>query len=244
MYEKYLAVAVAAVQAAGRRQRESWLQPAVVKQRLRHDIKLQTDIDCEELIRAIIHDAFPDDAILGEEGGGEIPADTPAWIVDPLDGTVNFSRQVPHFCSSIAVQIAGTPVVGAIYDPIIDELYTAVQGGGAFLNGEQIYVSKVTEMAAANVGLGFAKSVETIAHTFREMQSLARTVHKLRVMGSAALDLAYVAAGRYDGFLEFGLHTWDIAAGILLITEAGGRVFLEPIGEYLWNVRADNGHLW
>ncbi|HEY3417500.1 MAG TPA: inositol monophosphatase family protein [Armatimonadota bacterium] len=244
MGETYLEIAVAAVQAAGALQREGWRKPALVRERLRHDIKLQMDVDCEELIRGMITRAFPDHAILGEEGGGKIPADTPTWIVDPLDGTVNYSRQVPHFCSSVAVQIAGKPVAGAVYDPIIDELYTASQGHGAFLNGEQIRVSAVTEIAAANVGMGFAKSVETIAHTFREMQTLARTVHKLRIMGSAALDLAYVACGRYDGFLEFGLRTWDIAAGMLLITEAGGRVFLESVGEYAWDVRADNGHLW
>ncbi|MHB9131930.1 MAG: inositol monophosphatase family protein [Armatimonadota bacterium] len=244
MNDQFLQVAVNAALASGKLQREAFGAPPVIREATQYDIKLQTDVDCEEVIRTQILHAFPDHAILAEEGGGSLSADQPTWIIDPLDGTVNFARQVPHFCTSIALYSEGRSIVGVVYDPIIDELYTTQEGGGAFLNGKPIHVSQVAGLTAANVGVGFAKSVETLACMLEEMNELARAVRKIRIMGAAALDMAYVAAGRFDGFMEFGLRSWDITAGTLLILEAGGRVQLSSCGEYAWDVRADNGSLW
>lgn len=239
-----ITVAIAAARCAGEIQRAQWRQPRIFREMTRHDIKLQTDVECEEAIREIITAAFPDHAILGEEGGGALDAGRPTWVVDPLDGTVNYARQVPHFCTSIAVQRDGRPVIGVVYDPLLDELFVAEEGVGAFLNDERITVSLAADLAAANVAVGFAKSVSTTTNMLAELSQLAHTAHKVRIMGAAALDLAYVAAGRFDGFVEYGLRTWDIAAGTLLVREAGGRVDLTPLDATTWDVRADNGLLW
>ena len=182
----YLSVAVQAARQAGQLQLEGMRKPVTVREATRHDIKLQTDVDCEDLIRAIILEAFPNHAILGEEGGGTIDDATPTWIVDPLDGTVNYARRIPHFCSSIALQIAGETVVGVIYDPVTDELYTTESGSGAYLNGERISVSNVTTVERAAVAMGFAKSMETISSMMQEMHNLVHIVQKMRIFGAAA----------------------------------------------------------
>lgn len=241
---QYLEVAIAAARVAGELQRQAYHGTLVVRETSRHDIKLQTDVDCEEAIRGIIARAYPDHALLGEEGGGTLPAAQPVWIIDPLDGTVNFSRRLPHFCTSIALQMQGRVVAAVVYDPLLDELFTAEEGAGAYLNGTRLQVSDTAELCAANMAIGFAKSQETIARGLGKLTELAHAVSKIRIMGAAALDLAYVAAGRFDGFIEYGLRTWDIAAGTLLIREAGGHVLLSPRGELSWDVWADNGRIW
>ncbi len=240
----FLEVAVAAARAAGEIQRRAFRGPLEVRETTQHDVKLQTDVDCEQAIREVLLSAFPEHAMLGEEGGGTLSPEQPTWIVDPLDGTVNFSRQVPHFCTSIALQVQGRPIAGVVYQPLLEELYTAEEGAGAYLNGTRLQVSETAELWAANLAIGFSKSQENIARGLGKICELAQSVSKIRIMGAAALDLAYVAAGRFDGFIEFGLHTWDIAAGTLLIREAGGRVHLTPRGELTWDVGADNGRLW
>jgi myo-inositol-1(or 4)-monophosphatase len=240
----YLEMAVAAARAAGAIQREGWRKAVTVREMSRHDIKLQTDVDCETVIRRMLGDAFPEHAVLGEEGGGMIAEAQPTWIVDPLDGTVNFSRQIPHFCTSIALQVAGRAVVGVIYDPLLDECFTAEAEQGAFLNGEPIHVSTAQGLEEAHIAIGFSKYVENIQRAVGEITQLASAVRKVRMLGAAALDLAYVAAGRLDGFLEYGLHPWDIAAGTLLVREAGGRVHVAAAPLDTWDVRADNGRVW
>ena len=240
----YLSVAIEAARQAGQLQLDGLKQPIVVREATRHDIKLQTDVECETLIRRLLCEAFPDHTILGEEGGGEIDAQVPTWIVDPLDGTVNYSRRLPHFCTSIALQIADEIVAGVVYAPVTGEMFTAEAGAGAYLNGERISVSAVDSLERAIITMGFSKSVETLTYMLTEMNDLAHAVQKIRILGAAALDLAYIADGRLDGFIEYGLRSWDIAAGILLIREAGGHVDLSPVGKYSWNVRADNGKLW
>ncbi len=241
---EYLEVAIAAARVAGELQRQAYHGTLVVRESSRHDIKLQTDVDCEEAIRGVVLQAFPDHAVLGEEGGGTLPADRPAWIIDPLDGTVNYSRRLPHFCTSIALQVQGRVIAAVVYHPLLDELYTAEEGAGAYLNGTRLHVSDTAELWAANMAIGFAKSQETIARGLGKINELAQSVSKIRIMGAAALEMAYVAAGRFDGFIEYGLRTWDIAAGTLLIREAGGRVLLIPRGELAWDVWADNGRIW
>ncbi|HEX2949796.1 MAG TPA: inositol monophosphatase family protein [Armatimonadota bacterium] len=240
----YLTVAIEAARQAGQIQREGMHRPVHIREATRHDIKLQTDVDCEQRIRAILTSAFPQHAILGEEGGGDIQPDIPTWIVDPLDGTVNYARRIPHFCTSIALYLHGEPVVGVVYAPVTDELYTAEHGSGAFLNGERIHVSDTARLAEATVAIGFAKSVDTLTSMMNEMADLVPSVQKVRIFGAAALDMAYVSVGRLDGFIEYGLRSWDIAAGTLLIREAGGNVQLTPVGTYCWDVRANNNRIW
>lgn len=239
-----LDVALAAARMAGAMQRDGLHRPVEVLKVLRHDIKLAMDVACEEAIRAIIREAFPDHAILGEEEGGAIAEDRPTWIIDPLDGTSNYSRRIPHFCTSIAVQQGNRALAGVVYDPVREELFHAVEGGGAFLNGEPIRVSETTDMGMAILAVGFSKSVEAMERTLADVRKLRRRVHKFRILGAAALDLAYVACGRLDGFIEYGLHTWDIAAAGLLIREAGGQIGLTDAGTHLWHVSAQNGRLW
>lgn len=240
---EFLEVAVEAVRTAGAIQRANLKRPIKVRAATHHDVKLQTDVDCEEAIRALLQRAFPDHAILGEEGGGAIAADVPTWIVDPLDGTANYARRLPFFCASVALQVDGKVVAGAVYQPITDELFTATVGGGAYLNGTPIAVSTIDNLGEAVVAVGCGKSTPTIDGLVESVQRLAYATHKIRILGAAALELCYLAAGRIDGFLERGLRTWDIAAGSLLVTEAGGRCRLTPAGEYAWDVLADNGRL-
>ncbi|OPZ85690.1 MAG: Inositol-1-monophosphatase [bacterium ADurb.Bin429] len=239
-----LEVAIAAAREAGALQREGLGKPIEVRKMLRHDVKLEMDVNCEELIRRRVTEAFPDHAILGEEEGGAVSPDAPTWIVDPLDGTANYSRRIPHFCVSIAVQQEDQTLLGVVYDPVRDELFHAVTNGGAFLNDNPIHVSEIATMEMAILAVGFSKTVTAMERTLSDVRKLRRRVHKFRIFGAAALDLAYVAAGRLDGFIENGLCTWDIAAGTLLIREAGGVVALTPLGKNQWDVQAQNGKLW
>lgn len=239
-----LKVAIDAARRAGELQRDGLRRPIEVKKVLRHDIKLAMDVACEEAIRAMIVAAFPNHAILGEEKGGVLAEDRPTWIIDPLDGTANYSRRIPHFCVSIGVQQGDRALLGVVYDPVREELFHAVAGEGAYLNGEPLHVSDTAEIGMAMLAVGFSKTVEAMERTLGDIRKLRKRVHKFRILGAAALDLAYVAAGRLDGFIEYSLHTWDIAAGMLLIREAGGTVALTPTGSHIWDVRAHNGKLW
>ena len=240
---EYVNTAVDAAMQAGALLRSGLSRPQTVREATQHDIKLQIDVDCETLIRSIILERFPDHALLGEEGGGLIETERPLWNIDPLDGTVNYAHGLPHFCISIALQIAGETVLGVIYDPVVNELFAAERGHGATLNGRPISVSATRQLHQAVLALGFAKSVHTMEVMLREMHGLLPSIHKARILGAAALDLAYVAAGRIDGFIEYGLQIWDIAAGALLVREAGGRVQMAITPQQCWDVRADNGLL-
>jgi myo-inositol-1(or 4)-monophosphatase len=146
------------------------------------------------------------------------------WVVDPLDGTTNYAHGFPHFAVSIGVEVEGARTCGVIFDPLRDELWSAERGGGAFLNGRRIRVSATRELGRALLGTGFAYDVHGSADT--SLEYFARFIRRARAVrraGSAALDLAYVACGRFDGFWELQLHPWDVAAGLLLVEEAGGR---------------------
>jgi myo-inositol-1(or 4)-monophosphatase len=190
-------------------------------------IDLVTEVDhaCEALIVERIHAARPKDAILAEEGGGEDRAGASwRWVIDPLDGTMNFAHGYPRFCVSIGVQRDGRGEVGVVYDPLLDELFAAERGQGATRNGRPIRVSRVDALGRALLATGFAYDVhrsidDNIAHFAR----FVKRARGLRRDGSAALDLCYVAAGRFDGFWELKLHAWDVAAGNLIVEEAGGR---------------------
>jgi myo-inositol-1(or 4)-monophosphatase len=190
-------------------------------------IDLVTEVDhaCEELIVGALQRERPDDAIVAEEGGGGDRADAEwRWIIDPLDGTVNYAHGYPRFCVSIGVEHRGERSVGVVYDPLLDEEYFAVSGRGALLNERRIEVSKREKLADALMATGFAYDVRNnVRDNVDHFASVVKRARALRRDGSAALDLCYVAAGRFDGFWELQLHPWDVAAGLLIVEEAGGR---------------------
>jgi len=190
-------------------------------------IDLVTEVDhaCEALIVDGIRERRPDDAILAEEGGGsDHPSAHWRWIIDPLDGTTNFAHGYPRFCVSIGVEHQGVATVGVVYDPLLDELFSAVRGGGARLNGRPLRVSAETRLDHAMLSTGFAYDVHSSTDdNLDHFAVFAKTVQAIRRDGSAALNLCYVAAGRFDGFWELKLRPWDVAAGILIVEEAGGR---------------------
>ena len=184
------------------------------------------DEEAEKAIVEIIHSRYPDHSILGEEQGLKGDESDYLWIIDPIDGTTNYIHSFPVYCVSIALKIKGRLEVAVIYDPSRQELFTAIRGMGALLDGRKIRVSKQRTLQGALLGTGFPYRDQ---HDWLEVYldifiDFTRIVGAIRRPGSAALDLAYVASGRYDGFWEFGLKPWDVAAGVLLIQEAGGLV--------------------
>jgi myo-inositol-1(or 4)-monophosphatase len=220
-----------------------------------HDIKLELDVRCQRLIDRTLRGAFPQTALLGEEGvSGK--SDSPyRWVVDPIDGTVNFAYGIPHASVSIALQtrIADfgsrsssraepyRTVLGVVYDPFTDELWTAMRGQAARLNGRVIHVSRRRKLADCVVSIGFAKSRQSLERALPYFIWLARRVRKIRMLGSAALGLTYVATGRLDAYIERGIYLWDIAAGGLIIECAGGKFWREPTEPGRYRMIASNG---
>jgi len=190
------------------------------------DLVTEVDVEVERMFRSLIEERFPAHQVLGEEFGGasEIPAGS-CWVFDPIDGTTNFAHGLPIFCSSVALEVNGRAEVAAVYDPCRRELFTAERGGGAQLNGRPIRVSRAAALVDAMLVTGFPydvhQRVDEIVGLFAAFVGRARAVRRL---GSAAIDLCYVAAGRLDGFWESDLKPWDIAGGALIVEEAGGRI--------------------
>lgn len=198
-----------------------------VREKGRADLVTEVDEAAERVIVGIIQDAFPDDVIIAEESRANATGGhRRRWIVDPVDGTVNYVHGHPFACVSIAFADAGGPAVGVVQAPFLAEIYHATRGGGAWLNSSPIEVSRVASGDAALLGTGFPfrKGKGNLEAYFTMVSRMVRASHGVRRAGAAALDLAYVAAGRLDAFFEIGLSSWDVAAGILLVTEAGGRV--------------------
>jgi myo-inositol-1(or 4)-monophosphatase len=194
-----------------------------VEEKARLDFASEVDRLAEAEIVRELRRAFPDHAIVGEESGASGKSDK-VWVVDPLDGTHNYLRGFPHFCVSIGFLDHGDPVHGVIYDPLRDELYTASRGDGAFLNDRRIRVSKREHLAGALLCTGFPfRQRQHLDAQLGMTRALLQDAEDFRRTGSAALDLAYVAAGRLDGFFEIGLKPWDMTAGCLLVREAGGH---------------------
>jgi len=191
----------------------------------KHNIVTQFDIASEKLLRERLFDLVPDSSFLGEEGGEHIGDVDLTWIVDPLDGTVNFSHGIPIFCVSLAAQVSGVTQVGVIYHPLLDELFTASVGNGAYLNGSRLSVSATPDVDSSILVTGFPYNVNTNPlNCIDQFSAIVSRGIPVRRLGSAALDLAYTAAGKFDGFWEVALHAWDMAAGALLVEEAGGKV--------------------
>ena len=224
--KQYLDAAENAARAAGKLLRENFQGRKRVKSVAAHDIKLEIDVEAQELIGTLLLEEFPGHALYGEEGIVGDQSSEYQWIVDPLDGTVNYFYRIPHFCVSIALRRQKDIVVGVIYDPIRSEMWTVRQGDVSKLNGAPIHVSDRADLAEAVISIGLAKTGETINKNFPLLQQMIHRVRKCRVLGSAALDMAYVACGRFDAYVETGISLWDIAAGSLLVENAGGTVDL------------------
>jgi myo-inositol-1(or 4)-monophosphatase len=263
-----LSDAVKAARAAGKIMRDNWLKPKRVNLADAHDIKLELDVRCQKTIGKILRAAFPKIPLLGEE---EISGDMDAefrWVVDPIDGTVNYFFGMPHAAVSIALQSKSderqvtsdrkrtraemlvthhsshVTVLGVIYDPFTDEIWTATRGGKTKLNGKIVRVSKRSRVGDSVVAMGFSKSKENLEKSIPHLNRLARQAKKIRLMGSAALELAYVACGRLDLYVERRINLWDMAAGGLMVECSGGE-FYAPLakGKFRHAMVADNGLL-
>jgi len=171
-----------------------------------------------------LRQAFPDHSILSEESPELLTGSPYKWIIDPIDGTTNFAHAFPFFCVSIGLEHHGRIVAGVVYDPMRDELFTAEAGRGARLNGKRIMVSDVTSLSRSFLATGFSYGITRKDRNIRHFKKLLLSTMAIRRAGSAALDLCYVACGRFDGFWELNLHPWDSAAGMLIVEEAGGKV--------------------
>jgi len=240
--------AITAAQAAGERLRHAFGSELRVTEQFAHDIKIAADKECQDLIYQILLDHFPKSKCIGEEGdSGDLgdPKGEIEWIVDPIDGTMNLAHNIPHFCVSIAAREAATQkiLLGVIYDPLRNELFTAERGSGTYLNGVRMKVSTRTKLSEAVLAVGFAKSQDSIDHCLKLYQYYGSAARKLRAMGSAALDLAYVATGRLDAYIEQGVNLWDVAAGIVLVEEAGGVVEIEIKAKTKYKVCAHSGRI-
>jgi myo-inositol-1(or 4)-monophosphatase len=246
----FLATAVESVIRAGEIQMAHFGTDLRVDKKGAIDLVTEIDLRVEREFRALIESRFPEHVVLGEEFSAvedrnEVPEF--CWVFDPVDGTTNYAHALPIFCSSLALEIRGVPSVAAIYDPSRRELFTAERDQGAWLNGAPLRVSTATTLIDSLLCTGFPYSVqrdaEALVGLFGEFLKVSRAVRRL---GSAAIDLAYVAAGRLDGFWEQSLHPWDVAAGALIIQEAGGRVTDLVGGPYssrAGNLVATNGHI-
>lgn len=230
MNDRFIATAIDAAMTAGGFLRERFGQPHDVRHKGTVDLVTEADRGAEELIVSRIRAEFPNHRLLGEEGTARLPLDDAdrgspyGWIVDPLDGTTNFAHSVPHFAVSIGLEEGGEPLVGVVYDPIRDEMFVAERGKGATCNGAPLAVSSATELIDAILATGFAYDLTRRAHQAVAWRHFLPRVQAIRQTGSAALDLCYVAAGRFDGFWEWGLAPWDMAAGALMVIEAGGSI--------------------
>lgn len=197
------------------------------------DLVTEVDKKCEARIIEIIHSIFPDHNVLGEEGGDQHKKSDYVWIVDPIDGTVNYAHSVPIFCVSIAVEYKGEVILGVVYSPKTREKFYAEKGKGAFLNDRQINVSKIDLLKDSLLVTGFPYgSKDNYDHCIDHFVNFIKLGLPIRRLGSAALDICYLAAGRFEGFWEVNLNAWDVAAGYLILLEAGGKVSNFEGGQY------------
>ena len=268
--KRALATAVTAARFAGKMMRDNLRETKKINEATQHDIKLELDVRCQKRIERELRRVFPTIPILGEEGILGDPEASVRWVVDPIDGTVNFSYGIPHACVSIALQnrvssfefrVSGSrkrpakletrnakpeasefhSIVGVVYDPFTDEMWTAIRGQSARLNGKVIHVSQRKKLNEAIVALGFAKQSTTMNRMLPTLNGLIHRVRKIRIMGAAALSLVYVATGRMDAYIEYGLRLWDIAAGGLIVECAGGKFWRQAVeGRYTYEILASN----
>lgn len=243
--DRYLQVAIAAAKEAGRIQMEHFGHSHPVEYKGEFNPVTEIDKLCERTINQMIVDAFPDHDLLTEESDFKGKGSPHKWIIDPIDGTTNYLHGYPCFCVSIGLEVEGEVKLGVVYNPVLDELFHAQKGKGSFLNGNRISVSKSDRLRRSFLSTGFPydvqKNPDLYLHYFR--QFITRSF-AIRRPGSAAIDLCYLAAGRFDGFWELKLHPWDVAAASLMVTEAGGRATDfegRPFSIYFDEILATNG---
>jgi myo-inositol-1(or 4)-monophosphatase len=249
VHPQYLATAVDAVVRAGEIQIGRFGSQVKIEKKGTIDLVTDVDVEVERMFRALIAERFPDHDVLAEEMGDTGTGARYRWVFDPLDGTTNYAHGIPIFCSTVALEIDGVPTVAAVYDPNRRELFTAERGVGAWLNGAPLHVSESRALVDAVLVTGFPYDIREPAR-MREILGLftgflgeARAIRRL---GSAAIDLCWVAAGRMDGFWEQALKPWDVMGGALIVQEAGGRVTGldgSPWDAYAGHVLATNGHI-
>ncbi len=223
MYAAYLSAAGEIAREAGALLLRHFERRVTVEYKGEYDLVTDADRASENLIVERLHSRYPSHSVVAEEGSGTDRKSEFVWYVDPLDGTTNFAHGYPMWAVTLALEIAGETVVGVVYDPVRDEFFSAERGAGAWLNHRRIHVSRVGKLAESLLATGFPsrkRHEDVNVYFFHQTAMLA---HGVRRGGSAALDLCYVACGRLDGFWEFRLNPWDIAAGLLLVAEAGGR---------------------
>ena len=236
-------IAIAACKASGSILRENFRRDLKVDAREHHDVKLEVDRLCEERIKGIISASYPDHGFLAEESGRSDRPSEYTWIIDPLDGTANYFRGIPHYSVSIALQKKDEIILGAVYDPYKNDLFLAERGQGVTLNGIPVLVSEVERMEEGYITVGFMKTESSIKKGLHALDLLSRQVSKVRMTGSAALDICYVACGRFDAYIEYLVNMWDIAAGILMVEESGGSIEYKISPEGGYEVLATNGRL-
>ena len=232
--DEYLRVCETAVRTGGR-VLQDWVGRIEVCKKGPADLVTQADLASQEAVRRTVLGAFPEHCLLGEEKGpDEIPADRAEfrWIVDPLDGTTNYVHGVPHYCVSLALEHNGDLQVGAVFDPILDECFTAAVGRGSLLNGRPIHTSEVSLLSEGLAAVGFPPSVSPDSPDLKMFLKMVGRCQAIRRTGSAALNLCYLAAGRFDLAWSYSTNVWDVAAGVLIIREAGGWITSPSGGDF------------
>jgi myo-inositol-1(or 4)-monophosphatase len=240
-----LNIAIEAARLAGQALRDRYNKPHQVTFKGVIDMVTEMDRLSESLVTGMLRNAYPDYGILGEEGSKSTEPYTSRWIIDPLDGTTNYKNNYPLFGVSIGLEKQGEIVVGVVYNPVLDEMFSAEKGKGALLNGSPIHVTDTPELGKSLVATGFPYDAWTSpANNCAELERFVKSVISLRSDGSAALDLCHIACGRLDGYWELDLEPWDMAAGALIVQEAGGRVTQvngEPFSHLKRSILANNG---
>jgi len=240
-----LKLALEAATKAGELLRSHFGEDSAVDESSHHDIKLALDRESQQLITNILLGARPDDALYGEEGIAGKEDASRQWIVDPIDGTVNYFYNIPHFCVSLALRVDGEIILGVIHDPMMQETWTVEKGSPARLNGKVIQASAREKLEEAVLFVGCGKDEDALGTGLERFRKGSLRARKMRMMGSAALGMAYIACGRLDAYVESRISIWDIAAGQLLVQTAGGKVELTPVEgrSDVWSIVASNGKI-
>jgi len=242
--DRLLACAEAAARAGGAHALKHTHRRRIVAETFAHDVKLKLDRECQDVAERVIRKHFPQAVILGEESTVAPAAADMLWIIDPIDGTVNYFHGLPLWCCSVAVQVRGRAAAGAVYAPALDECYTAHRERSSACNGKPIAVSATRRLKDAVILTGLNKQNDLLNNSIALFQKLSRKTQKVRIMGSAALDICQVAAGRADAFYESGIYLWDAAAGALIVDQAGGHAEIMTTGHhYQLRIIASNGRL-
>jgi len=224
-----LDTAICAAEAAGRHALDNKARRTETTETFAHDVKLVLDVECQKIIEEVIGSEFPDHGILGEEGRRKNPASKYDWVIDPIDGTLNYTHDFSYWCVSIAARYHGKVVAGCVFAPEFNKYFTAHIEEEAKLNGEPVHVGNTRQLEEALIFSGLSKNIKTGRDpNFDTFKKLALNTQKVRVNGAAALDICHVAAGSGDGYLETGLHLWDYAAAALIAEQSGARVSSFP----------------